>query len=65
MKERGIVYGIKKDDLSFGKVADFSFDVKDFRRPIEELLNANGWKLSQVTLRKDAEYPKKKRFGWI
>jgi hypothetical protein len=63
MKETQKVWGIKKEDLTPGKVVDYSFDVKDVRQPIEQVLEANGWKLVQVTLKKDASYPKKK--GWF
>jgi hypothetical protein len=63
MKETQKVWGLKKEDLTPGKVVDYSFDVKDIRQPIEEALAANGWKLVLVTLRKDASYPKKK--GWF
>ena len=45
-----------------GKVVDYSFDVKSIRGPIEDMLSQNGWKLSLVTLRKDATYKKK---GWF
>jgi len=62
MKETGKVWGLKKD-LTPGKVVDYSFDVKEFRRPIEEALIAAGWRLVPVILRKDASYPKKK--GWF
>jgi hypothetical protein len=63
LKESGKVWGIKKDDLTPGKVVDYSFDVKDVRQPIEQALVAAGWKLVLVTFRKDASYPKKK--GWF
>ena len=63
MKETEKVWGLKKEDLTPGKVVDYSFDVKDVRQPIEQALTANGWKLVLVTLRKDASYPKKK--GWF
>ena len=63
MKESGKVWGLKKDDLTPGKVVDYSFDVKDIRQPIEQTLAANGWKLVLVVSRKDASYPKKK--GWF
>jgi hypothetical protein len=62
MKETEKVWGLKKD-LTPGKVVDYSFDVKEFRRPIEEALVAAGWRLVPVILRKDASYPKKK--GWF
>jgi hypothetical protein len=63
MKETQKVWGIKKEDLTPGKVVDYSFDVKKFRQPIEQALIENGWKLVLVTFRKDASYPKKK--GWF
>jgi len=63
MKETQKVWGIKKEDLTPGKVVDYSFDIKDIRQPIEQALIANGWKLVLVTFRKDASYPKKK--GWF
>ena len=49
-KEFGKTWEIKKP----GKVVDYSFDVKSIRGPIEDMLSQNGWKLSLVTLRKDA-----------
>jgi hypothetical protein len=45
------------------KVVDYSFDVKSIRNSIEKILNENGWKLVQVTSRKEASYKKKK--GWF
>ena len=63
MKETQKVWGLKKEDLTPGKVVDYSFDVKGIRQPIEQALIANGWKLVLVTFRKDASYPKKK--GWF
>ncbi|HEY5630529.1 MAG TPA: hypothetical protein VIR31_00235 [Nitrososphaeraceae archaeon] len=61
-KEFGKTWAIKKENLTPGKVIDYSFDVKSIRNPIEEILSQNGWKLSLVTLRKDATYKKK---GWF
>jgi hypothetical protein len=58
-KQTEKVWGIKKDDLSFGKVVDYTFDVKEVRKPIEEVLAQNGWKLSQVVSKKDVTYKKK------
>jgi len=63
LKESGKAWGISKDDLTPGKVVDYSFDVNDVRQPIEQALVAAGWKLVLVTSRKDASYPKKK--GWF
>jgi hypothetical protein len=60
MKESGKVWGLKKEDLTPGKVVDYSFDVKDIRQPIEQALATGGWKLVQVVSRKDVSYPKKK-----
>jgi hypothetical protein len=60
LKESGKAWGIAKDDLTPGKVVDYSFDVKDVRQPIEQALVAAGWKLVLVSLRRDASYPKKK-----
>ena len=50
--------------MTGGKVVDYSFDVKSLRKPIENLLNENGWKLIQVITRKEASYKKKKK-GWF
>ena len=61
-KEFGKTWAIKKENEMPGKVIDYSFDIKSIRNPIEELLSQNGWKLSLVTLRKDATYKKK---GWF
>jgi hypothetical protein len=61
-KEFGKTWAIKKENLAPGKVIDYFFDVKSIRNPIEEILSQNGWKLSLVTLRKDATYKKK---GWF
>ena len=61
-KEFGKTWAIRKEDAATGKVIDYSFDVKSIRNPIEEMLSQNGWKLSLVTLRKDASYKKK---GWF
>jgi hypothetical protein len=61
-KEFGKTWAIKKENLTPGKVIDYSFDVKSIRNPIEEILSQNGWKLSLVTLRKDTIYKKK---GWF
>jgi hypothetical protein len=61
-KEFGKTWAIKKENEMPGKVIDYSFDVKSIRNPIEEMLSQNGWKLSLVTLRKDATYKKK---GWF
>jgi hypothetical protein len=61
-KEFGKTWTIKKENEMPGKVIDYSFDVKSIRNPIEEMLSQNGWKLSLVTLRKDATYKKK---GWF
>jgi hypothetical protein len=63
LKESGKTWGIRKDDLTPGKVVDYSFDVKDVRQPIEQALVSSGWKLVLVTSRKDVSYPKKK--GWF
>ena len=49
-KEMQKTWGIKSDMT--GKVVDYSFDVKSLRKPIENLLNENGWKLIQVITRK-------------
>lgn len=63
------VWGIRKDDLSFDKVVDYSFNVKDVRKPIEEMLSQNGWKLKQVMLRRHATYrdnkDKEGKKGWF
>lgn len=61
-KEFGKTWAIKKENETPGKVIDYSFDVKSIRNPIEEMLSQNGWKLSLVTLKKDATYKKK---GWF
>jgi hypothetical protein len=61
-KEFGKTWEIKKKNAAPGNVVDYSFDVKSIRGPIEEMLSQNGWKLSLVTLRKDATYKKK---GWF
>jgi hypothetical protein len=61
-KEFGKTWEIKKKNAEPGKVVDYSFDVKSIRGPIEGMLSQNGWKLSLVTLRKDATYKKK---GWF
>ena len=61
-KEFGKTWAIKKENETPGKVIDYSFDVESIRSPIEEMLSQNGWKLSLVTLRKDATYEKK---GWF
>jgi hypothetical protein len=61
-KEFGKTWEIKKKNAAPGKVVDYSFDVKSIRGPIEGMLSQNGWKLSLVTLRKDATYKKK---GWF
>jgi hypothetical protein len=62
-KEMQKTWGIKSD-MTPGKVVDYSFDVKSLRKPIENLLNENGWKLIQVITRKEASYKKKKK-GWF
>ncbi|OLC25630.1 MAG: hypothetical protein AUJ08_00750 [Thaumarchaeota archaeon 13_1_40CM_3_50_5] len=64
-KQTEKVWGIRKDDLSLSKVVDYTFDVKDIRKPIEEMLDQNGWKLSQVVFKKDATYKKKDGGGWF
>jgi len=48
-KEFGKTWEIKKKNAAPGNVADYSFDVKSIRGPIEEMLSQNGWKLSLVT----------------
>jgi hypothetical protein len=63
LEESGKAWGISKDDMTPGKVVDYSFDIKDVRQPIEQALVSSGWKLVLVTSRKDASYPKKK--GWF
>jgi hypothetical protein len=62
-KEFGKTYAIKKDTLAPGKVVDYSFDVNKIRRPIQDLLAQNKWKLVLVTSRKDASYRRKGLFG--
>ena len=54
---------VKPDMMTPDKVVDYSFDVKSIRNSIEKILNENGWKLVQVTSRKEASYKKKK--GWF
>lgn len=49
-------------DTTPSKVADYSFNVKSIRNPIENLVNESGWKLVQVISRKEASYKKK---GWF
>jgi hypothetical protein len=62
-KEFGKTWAMKKDDLTPGKVVDYSLDVNKIRDPIERMLPQNGWKLVLVTTRKDASYKKKSWFG--
>jgi hypothetical protein len=46
------------------KGRNISYDIKQIRRPIEQMLSQNGWTLSLVTSKKDAPYKKeKKRLG--
>ena len=59
MKETQKVWGIKKEDLTPGKVVDYSFDVKDIRQPIEQALIANGWKLVPCDFQKGCLLPEK------
>lgn len=62
LKESGKVWGLKRDDMTPGKVVDYSFDVNDARQPIEQALAASGWKLVLVASRKEASFRKK---GWF
>jgi hypothetical protein len=62
-KEFNKTWAIKKDTGTPGKVVDYSFDVGKIRRPIENLLSQNKWKLVLVTSRRDASYKKKGLFG--
>ena len=43
------------------KGRNISYDIKQIRRPIEQMLSQNGWKLSLVVSKKDASYKKEKK----
>lgn len=62
-KEFGKTWAVKKDEMEPGKVVDYSFDVNAIRKPIEQMLAQNNWKLVLVTSRKEASYKKKGWFG--
>jgi hypothetical protein len=43
------------------KGRNISYDIKQIRRPIEQMLSQNSWKLSLVVSKKDASYKKEKK----
>jgi hypothetical protein len=49
-KEMGVGVGFGKpgDPSSFGKVYQYDFDVSKIRNPVEELVEANGWRFEQI-----------------
>ena len=49
-KEKEVAFGFKKpaDPTSFGKVYQYDFDVEKIRRPIRELVEAEGWSFQQI-----------------
>lgn len=59
-KESGKELNFKKrgDPTSFGKIYDYSFDVKKIREPIKKLVEDSGWKFKHVTLKRNATYKK-------
>jgi hypothetical protein len=53
-KEKGIAFGFKKplNPDSFGRAYDYSFDVEKIRKPVRQIVEAAGWRFSQVILGK-------------
>lgn len=59
-KEFGKSWGVKRegDEVSVGKIYDYSFDVNKVRDPVKKLVEESGWKFKQVMLKRDATYKK-------
>ena len=46
-KTWNVQYGIK-DDLSFGKVYEIHFDIRNVRNPLKKVIETSGWEFVQV-----------------
>jgi len=51
-------YGIR-EDLSFGKVYEYKYDIRAFRDPIRKIILENGWEFVHVVNKKHATFAKK------
>lgn len=52
-KTWNVQYGIK-DDLTFGKVFDYHFDVRDVRNPVKKVIEGSGWEFVPVVSKSHA-----------
>lgn len=54
-KSWGVQYGIKKD-LTFGKVYEYKFDIKQVRDPLKKVIEENGWEFVPVIRKSHAAF---------
>jgi hypothetical protein len=60
-KSYGVQYGIK-EDKSFGKVYEYSFDIKQISGPIRKAALDGGWEFVEVMMKKHAMKPESRSY---